>query len=64
VWGKVWFSSRKEFAVTDWDQNIEYMRNAMQAVEQTHQVADELRNHTSTKTLDEFCAHAQTLIDS
>jgi len=49
--------------MTDWDQIIEYLHNAMQAVEQTHQVADELRNHTSTKTLDEFRAHAQTLID-
>lgn len=48
--------------MTDWDQIIEYTHNAMQAVEQTNQVADELRNHTSSKTLDEFRTQVQTLI--
>lgn len=48
--------------MTDWDQIIEYMQNAMQSVEQTHQVAGELRNHASTKTLDEFRTQTQTLI--
>jgi hypothetical protein len=48
--------------MTDWDQIIEYMQNAMLAVDQTQQVADELRNHTSSATLDEFRDQAQTLI--
>ena len=48
--------------MTDWDQIIENMQNAMLAVDQTQQVADELRNHTSSATLDEFRDQAQTLI--
>ena len=48
--------------MTDWDQIIEYMHKAMQAVDQTHQVAAELRNHTTPEALDEFRIQTQTLI--
>lgn len=48
--------------MTDWDQIIEYMQNAMQSVDQTHQVASELRNHTTPESLDEFRLQAQALI--
>lgn len=48
--------------MTDWDQMIAYINDAIQAVDQTHQVANQLRDHTSSDTLDEFRAQAQTLI--
>lgn len=47
--------------MTDWDQIIEYMQNAMQAVDKTHKSAEELRNNTTPEVLDEFRTQMQEL---
>jgi len=55
--------SRKEHAMTDWDQIVEYIQNAMQAVDQAHEAGENLRNHVSPNTIDEFKAHMQELCE-
>ena len=47
--------------MTDWDQIIEYMQNAIQAVDETHKTTEELRNHTTPEVLDEFRTQMQEL---
>lgn len=47
--------------MTDWDLIIEYMQNAMQAVEHTHEAGENLRNRTTPETFDEFRAHMEEL---
>jgi predicted lipid-binding transport protein (Tim44 family) len=51
--------SRKEHAMTDWNQIVENIQNAMQAVEQAHAAGENLRKHVSPDTFDEFKAHMQ-----
>lgn len=47
--------------MTDWDLITEQIRNAMQAVDNTHEAAEELRNHATTETLDDFRAQMEDL---
>lgn len=47
--------------MTDWDQIVEYIHNAMEAVDQAHEASENLRNHASAETFDEFKAHMQEL---
>ena len=47
--------------MTDWDLIIENIQNAMQAVEHTHEAGENLRNHTTPETFDEFRAHMEEL---
>ena len=55
------FGSGKESAMTDWDLIIEYMQSAMQAVDQAHEAGENLRNHTTPETFDEFRDHMEEL---
>jgi uncharacterized protein YhaN len=55
--------SRKEHAMTDWDQIVEYIQNAMQAVDQAHEASENLRNHVSPDTFDDFKAQMQELCE-
>ena len=55
------FGPGKESAMTDWDLIIEYMQNAMQAVEHAHEAGENLRNHTTAETFDEFRDHMEEL---
>ena len=54
--------------MTDWDLIVEHIHNAMQAVDQVHEAGENLRNHTTPETFDEFksqmeelCEHLNTL---
>jgi hypothetical protein len=49
--------------MTDWDLIVEYIQNAMQAVDQAHEASENLRNHVSADTFDEFQAHMQVLCE-
>jgi hypothetical protein len=40
--------------MTDWDQVIEYMHNAMQAVDEAHRASEELKEKTNHQTFDGF----------
>ena len=47
-------NSRKEQAITDWDLIIEYIHNPMQAVDEAHNVTNELREKATPEVFDEF----------
>ena len=47
--------------MTDWDQIVEHIQNAMLAVDQAHEASENLRNHTTPETFDEFKTHMQEL---
>jgi hypothetical protein len=47
--------------MTDWDLIIENMQNAMQAVDHAHEAGENLRNHTTAETFDEFRDHMEEL---
>ena len=49
--------------MTDWDLITEQIQNAMQAVDRAHEAGENLRNHTTPETFDEFKAHMQELSD-
>jgi hypothetical protein len=49
--------------MTDWDRIVEQIQNAMQAVDQAHKAGENLRNHTTPKTLDEFKLQMEELGD-
>ena len=49
--------------MTDWDLIVERIQNAMQAVDQAHEASENLRNHTTTETLDEFKAQMEELCE-
>ena len=49
--------------MTDWNQIIENIQNAMQAVDQAHEASEKLRNHVSPGTFDEFNTHMQVLCE-
>ena len=54
--------------MTDWDLIVERIHNAMQAVDQAHEASENLCNHTTPETFDDFksqmeelCEHLKTL---
>ena len=49
--------------MTDWDLIVEQIETAMQAVDRAHEASENLRNHTTTETLDEFTTEMQTLCE-
>ena len=49
--------------MTDWNQIVENIQNAMQAVDQAHEASENLRKHVSPDTFDEFKAHMQELCE-
>ncbi len=49
--------------MTDWDRIVENIHNAMQAVDQAHEASENLRNHTTPETLDEFKAQMEELCE-
>jgi hypothetical protein len=55
--------SRKEIAMTDWDQMTEYIRNAMHVVEKAHTASRQLRENANPETFDNFRAQMEELID-
>jgi hypothetical protein len=40
--------------MTDWDQIVEYIHNAMEAVDEAHEASEELREDTNHETFDVF----------
>jgi hypothetical protein len=46
--------SRKEQAMTDWDMIVEYIHNAMEAVDEAHEASHDLRHNATPDTFDEF----------
>ena len=49
--------------MTDWDLIVEHIHNAMQAVNQAHEAGENLRNHTTPETFDEFKAQMEELCE-
>ena len=49
--------------MTDWDQIVENIQNAMQAVNKAHEASENLRNGVTPDTVDEFQTHMQELSD-
>lgn len=49
--------------MTDWDTITEYIRNAMQAVDEAHEASHDLRENASHKAFDEFRAKLAELTD-
>ena len=49
--------------MTDWDLIVERIQNAMQAVDQAHEASENLRNHTTPETFDEFKAQMEELCE-
>jgi hypothetical protein len=49
--------------MTDWDLIVQYIQKAMQAVDQAHEASENLRNHVSPDTFDEFKTHMQELCE-
>lgn len=54
--------------MTDWDQIVENIEKAMQAVDETQTASENLRNHTTAENFDEFrsqmeelCSHLSAL---
>ncbi len=41
--------------MTDWDEILEYIHSAMQAVDQAHSAAEQLKNDTNHANFDAFC---------
>ena len=50
--------------MTDWDLIVEHIHNAMQAVDQAHEASENLRNHTTPETFDEFKSQMEELCDN
>jgi hypothetical protein len=55
--------SRKEQVMMDWDLMVEYIHNAMQAVDKAHEATNELRESATPETLDQFRAQMQELTE-
>jgi cobalamin biosynthesis Mg chelatase CobN len=49
--------------MTDWEEITGYIQNAMQAVDQAHQVSENLRNHTTPENFNAFKEHMQELYE-
>jgi hypothetical protein len=47
--------------MTDWDEIIEYIHNAMQAVDEAHGASEQLKQDTSQATFDVFCEKMRQL---
>ena len=47
--------------MTDWDQIVESINNAMQAVDKAHLASTKLREETNHQTLSEFRQHMEAL---
>jgi hypothetical protein len=41
--------------MTDWDEIVEYIHNAMQAVDEAHSAAEQLKQDTNHANFDAFC---------
>src|SRR5574338_1586468 len=53
--------SREEFAMADWDLMTEYIRNAMQVVDEAHAASEQLRENATPETFDNFRAQLAEL---
>lgn len=49
--------------MTDWDLMVEYINNAMQAVDKAHEVTNNLRKNATAETFDEFRSRMNELIE-
>lgn len=49
--------------MTDWDLMIEYLNNAMQAMDKAHEASHDLRKNATPEAFDQFQAQMQELID-
>jgi len=49
--------------MTDWDQITEYIHNAMQAVDNAHEVSKELREHGTPEVFNVFRTQMQELTE-
>lgn len=49
--------------MTDWDLITEYIHNAMQAVDEAHEVSQELRQNATPETFDQFRAQMEELTE-
>lgn len=49
--------------MTDWDLIVENIQKAMQAVDQAHEASENLRNHVSADTIDDFKVHMLELCE-
>jgi hypothetical protein len=49
--------------MTDWDLMVEYLRQAMDAVDKAHEATSELRENVTPETLDEFREQLNALTD-
>jgi hypothetical protein len=49
--------------MTDWDLTVEYIRRAMEAVDKAHEVSNELREHATPATIDQFREQMNELIE-
>ena len=47
--------------MTDWDEIIEYIHNAMQAVDEAHGASENLKQDTNQETFDVFCEKMRQL---
>lgn len=56
-------SGKERTAMTDWDLMVEYIHNAMQAVDKAHEVTNNLRENTTPKAFDELRSHMDELIE-
>lgn len=55
------FRSGNEVVMTDWDEIVTNIQNAMLAVDKAHEAGNNLRNHASADTIDEFKTHMENL---
>lgn len=49
--------------MTDWDQTIEYIQRAMEAVDKAHEASNELRERATPATIDQFRERMNELIE-
>ncbi len=49
--------------MTDWDQVVEYIHNAMEAVDEAHDRTEELRENTNHETFDAFREQMNVLLE-
>lgn len=47
--------------MTDWNDILENIQRAMQAVDETQKIGEKLRNHTTVENIDEFHQKAEEL---
>ena len=49
--------------MTDWDLMVEYIRQAMDAVDEAHEASSELRENVTLESIDEFRAKVNELTE-